>query len=91
VYKPYRKYILWSLVVQVFLLSLACILTDGGQTLIAFIYSAVAYWFGVVMIWRRKSTEPISTDVMYLKYGLIGLSLLSGILCPIIWELRVNW
>ena len=66
-YKLYRKFILWSLVVQVFLLLLACILTDGGQTLIAFIYSTVAYWLGVAMIWRRKSTEPVSTDVMYLK------------------------
>ena len=89
-YKPYRKYILWSLALQVFLLSVACILTDGGRTLIAFLYSTVAYWFGVAMILRRKSPEPIKTDVMYLKYGLIALSLISATLSPIIWALRTN-
>jgi len=89
--KLYRKSILWSVVVQVLLLLLAAILIDGGQTLIAFIYGAVAYWFGVAMILRRKSTAPISTDVMYLKYGLIVLSLVSMILSPAIWALRVHW
>ena len=89
-HKLYRKFILRSLVVQVFLLLIACILTDGGQTLIGFIYGAFAYWFGVAMILRRKSTVPVSTDVMYLKYGLIVLSLLSCTLSPVIWALRSN-
>ena len=90
-YKLYRKSILWSLVLQVFLLLIGCTITDGGLTLITFLYSAVAYWFGVALILRRKSTAPISTDVMYLKYGLIVLSLLSCTLSPAIWALRGNW
>lgn len=89
--KPYRKYILCSLFVQVFLLLLTGIVTDMGETLVAFLYSSVAYWSGVAIILRRKSTVPIRTDVMYLKYGLIGLSLLSVTLSPLIWALRGQW
>ena len=89
--KSYRKYIVWSLVVQGFLFLMASITFDYGETFVAFIYSSVAYWFGVAMIHRRKSTEPIRTDVLYLKYGLILLSLVSWNLSPMIWALRGKW
>jgi len=89
--KPYRKYILWSVFVQVFLLLLSGIVTDMGETLVAFLYGAVAYWSGVAIILRRKSAVPIRTDVLYLKYGLIVLSLLSVTLSPFIWALRGKW
>ena len=86
--KPYRKYIVWSLVVQVLLFLVASTALDFGETFVAFTYGAVAYWIGVAMILRRKSKELIRTDVFYLKYGLIVLSLASWILSPIIWSLR---
>ena len=89
--KPYRKYIVWSLVVQVFLFLLACITLDYGETFVAFAYSSVAYWLGVAIILRRKSSEIIRTDVLYLKYGLIALSLVSWTLSPLIWALRGKW
>jgi hypothetical protein len=86
--KPYRRYIVWSLVVQVLLFLLASITFDYGETFVAFTYSAVAYWIGVAMILRRRSNELIRTDVFYLKYGLIVLSLVSWNLSPMIWALR---
>ena len=89
--KPYRKYIVWSLVVQTLLFLMASITLDYGETFVSFIYSSVAYWFGVAMILRRKSTEPIRTDVIYLKYGLIVLSLMSWNMSPVIWAMRGKW
>lgn len=89
--KPYRKYIVWSLVVQVFLFLMASITLDYGETFVAFIYSSVAYWIGVAMILRRKSNEPVRTDVLYLKYGLIVLSVVSWMWSPMIWALRGKW
>ena len=89
--KPYRKYIIWSLVVQMFLFLLASMALDFGETFFVFAYSAVAYWIGVAIIIRRKANEPIRTDVLYLKYGLILLSMVSCILSPMIWALRGKW
>ena len=89
--RPFRKYILWSLFVQVFLLLLTGIVTDMGETLVAFIYGSVAYWSGVAIILRRKSAVPNRTDVLYLKWGLVVLSLLSVTLSPFIWALRGKW
>ena len=89
--KPYRKYIVWSLVVQGVLFLMASITLDNGETFVSFIYSSVAYWLGVAMILRRKSIEPIRTDVLYLKYGLMVLSLVSWNLSSVIWAMRGKW
>lgn len=84
--KKFRKHIIWSTCVQVILAFLAMIATDTGESAVAFTYAAVAYWTGVLIIKKRRPNFETRTDHMYMRSGLIILSLLSLPVSAIIWS-----
>lgn len=65
----------WSLVAQLILLGLGVVLMDNGETLRSFLCAAVAFWAVVVLIAWRRASKPTAWDLMFLRYGLVVLSL----------------
>jgi len=91
--KHFRKYLLSSTLLQLFLLLASSTILDGGRTSVAFVYSSAGYWTGVIFIRhrkrKRKNRELCRSDVYYLKYGLPILCMFGGVLLvPFIWSLR---
>ena len=88
---PYRRTLYLSAGVQVLLLLLSCTSLDFGEMFTAFAYAGVAYWIAVAMIVRRRPRGPTRGDRIFLRFGLVALSLFSLTVSPVVWMLRGRW
>jgi hypothetical protein len=57
-------------------------LLDGGVVLRAFLYSSLAYWAGTVLILLRRPSNPTRGDLLYIRWGLVGVGLLGMVAFP---------
>lgn len=89
--KKFQKYLIRSILVQIFFASLAVSASDMGETIAAFTYAAVAYWTGILIINIRRPNFETKTDHMFMRSGLIVLSLFSYVISLMIWTLRGKW
>lgn len=65
----------WALVVQLVLLCLGVLAMDEGETLRSVLCAAVVFWTAVVLIAWRRASKPTTWDLIFLRYGLMVLSL----------------
>lgn len=68
---PYAGPLTHGIVLQVVILMLGGLVLDGGNILLACLYSAFPFWTGVLMIAFRRGSRITSTDILFLKYGII--------------------
>jgi len=64
---------------------------DFGETAIAITYASIAFWTGVLLIRKKRPEFLLRTDHIYMKVGLLVLSLLSYPASLLIWSLRSKW
>lgn len=83
----FRRYVLWALCMQAFLVLVAVAALDRGETMYAFTYAAVSFWAGVISIRMRRPKLESRTDILFLRYGIVLLSLLSYSLSEVVWSL----
>jgi len=89
--KKFQKYLIWSIFIQSIFAFLAGIALDTGESATAFTYAAVAFWTGVLIIKKRRPSFETTTDHMFMRSGLIILSLLSYPVSLLIWTIRGKW
>lgn len=65
----------WTLVVQLGLLCLGVLAMDEGETLRSILCAAVVFWTAVVLIAWRRASKPTAWDLIFLRHGLVVLSL----------------
>lgn len=69
----------WALAVQLVLLCLGVLAMDNGELLRSFLCAAVAFWTVVVLIGWHRASRPTDWDLIFLRYGLVLLSLACSV------------
>ena len=62
---------------QLCLTLLTLLVLDGGDLANVFVRASMAYWAGVLLIIARRKDSLTRTDLMYLKYGLTVVLVVS--------------
>jgi hypothetical protein len=72
---------------SIFLLLSACVL-DSEQTFAATRYASLAFWAGVLIVIIRRPAAPTSSDLRFVRYGLIPIVVAAVPCFFIVWHLK---
>jgi hypothetical protein len=75
--KSLRSAIAFGLIVQIILLIFSNLILDGGETQKLCAIGLIAYWMGVVTVFFKRQSSPLKTDLLYYRWGPLGLALLA--------------
>lgn len=89
--EKFKKYLIWSISIQLLFILIALLATDHGELITAFSYATISYWTGIVIIKIRRPHFESNTDQIFMRSGLIILSLLSVPTSISIWALMGKW
>jgi hypothetical protein len=67
--KAYSRNVLVSMVLQIVLLLLSLLATDGGQLTMWVLYSIPIFWLMVAMMVASRPRTPTRADLMVIRYG----------------------
>jgi hypothetical protein len=87
----FKKYLISSTIIQLIFVVLALTSTDMRELAAAFSYAAISYWTGFLIIKIRRPSFENKTDQMFMRIGLIILSLLSVPVSISIWAFMDKW
>jgi len=87
-HRYYRREIISSIAITFLLLALGSIITDGGILGTIFLIALIGFWLGAIIPLNRK--EKKKSDRIYLTYGLIGVTILTFFIAPLVWNYRLN-
>lgn len=87
-HRYYRREIISSIFLTFLLLALGSIMTDGGFFGAIVLIASIGFWLGAIIPLKRK--EKKTSDRIYLTYGLIGITILTGLIAPLVWYYRLN-
>ncbi len=65
----------WAVLVQPVLLLVGVLASNFGETLHSFLIASAAFWAAVVVRACRRPSRPTGFDVIFLRHGLLLLSL----------------
>ena len=80
--------IIFLIMQQFVVLTLAAMILDDGQILQICGYAALAYWGGFVMIMARRHSHLTRTDRILIRWGFLMLCAVSSVVTGLIWGLR---
>ncbi len=83
--KAYSRNVLVSMLLQVLLLLLSLLATDGGQLTMWVLQSIPIFWFMVAVIVTRRPRNPTQVDLMVIRYGFVM------ILIAVIGSITLKW
>jgi hypothetical protein len=83
-----RQALFSALCQQIVVLTLAAMILDGGLIAQVCIFAAIAFWLGVVVIWRRRRANLTRGDTLYIEAGLLPITIAAVFLSFAIWRLR---
>ncbi|MFN0125902.1 MAG: hypothetical protein ACKV19_04355 [Verrucomicrobiales bacterium] len=86
----YRSPVIHALVLQtvVVVLCRVCVL-DFGQSAQICGLALIAFWLGTVLVWWRRPMAPTALDILWIRWGYLVVLLVSAVLIPAIWRLRM--
>jgi hypothetical protein len=79
---------IFPIIQQFVVLTMAAMILDGGQTLQVFGYAALAYWGGFVIIMARRHSLLTRTDRVLIRWGFLMLCAVSSAITGLIWSAR---
>jgi hypothetical protein len=83
---PFFSAIKVGAIVQLVLLVLTALVLDGGQLNRLCVVAIIGYWVGVAVVMIRRRTSPTRVDLLFLRYGPLGLMILiPAIACAVRW------
>jgi hypothetical protein len=71
------------MVVQIVFLLLTALVLDGGMMFRMCAAAALGYWIGVVVIAIRRGTSPTKLDLLFIRYGMVGLMVIAPFLAKL--------
>ena len=77
--------ILFGMVVQIVFLLLTALLLDGGVMFWMCLTTAVGYWIGVGIIAVRRRASPTKLDLLFTRYGMVGLMVVAPFLAKLVY------
>jgi len=77
--------ILFGMVVQIVFLLLTALLLDGGVMFRMCLMTAVGYWIGVGVIAVRRGASPTKLDLLFARYGMVGLMVVTPFLAKLVY------
>ncbi len=77
--------ILFGMVVQIVFLLLTALLLDGGVMFRMCLTTAVGYWIGVGIIAVRRGASPTKLDLLFTRYGMVGLMVVAPFLAKLVY------
>ena len=87
VQKGYGDAIIYPVVEQFLLFTVAGMVFDGGMLGIYVAIGAAAFWTSVIMLVLRNPGVPKKWDMIYIRVGLLVVTVLGGLAATYLWEL----
>ena len=79
-----RKALSFAIAQQTIILVLSALLLDGGGVLHRVTVAMVAFWCFVLIVLVRRRTQPMSGDILFIKYGIWLLMPIAGLVANLL-------
>lgn len=76
-----------GVVLQLVICVLTLLLLDMGRAFGFFRVALIAHWMGIIVIMGRRPTSPTKVDILFIRWGILPLFLLSVWLGPLVWRI----
>ena len=83
-YWPALKF---GIILQVVFGTLTALLLDGGRSFEVFKVAFVGYWIGILIVIGRRPSCPSPLDKVLIRYGIVLIVILIGLIAPAVWSL----